>query len=132
MPMDRLRLLLDDFSRVLERFEEALFAGSAPFACDSAILHFELCYEVAWKSSRAYAVTQGLQPAGPRESFAALVTLGLAHDEQVLTQILRARNDAVHIYRLPLADALRVTLPAFSVEFRKLHDGIRSHSGLMR
>ena len=69
---------------------------------------------------------------GPRESFAALVTLGLAHDEQVLTQILRARNDAVHIYRLPLADALRVTLPAFSVEFRKLHDGIRSHSGLMR
>ena len=43
MPMDRLRLLLDDFSRVLERFEEALLAGSAPFARDSAILHFELC-----------------------------------------------------------------------------------------
>ena len=74
----------------------------------------------------------GIAARRSRESFAALVTLGLAHDEQVLSQILRARNDAVHIYRLPLADALRVTLPTFSAEFRKLHDGIRSHSGLMR
>lgn len=119
--------MLDDYGRVLSGLDEALAAGAAPFARDSAILHFELCYEVAWKAARAYAASNGLQPSGPRESFTALVTLGIAHDEQVLTQILRARNDAVHIYRQPLANALWAALPAFAVEFRKLYDSLRSH-----
>lgn len=127
MSRDRLHQLLDDFLRVLRGLEEAIAAGSTPFARDSAILHFELCYEVAWKSARAYSVTQGLQPSGPRESFAALVTLGVAHNEQVLARFVRARNDAVHIYRQPLAMALHAELPEFATEFRKMYETLRSH-----
>jgi len=125
MTSGRLDQLLADFEQVLARLDEALAAGSAPFARDSSILHFELCFEVAWKSARAFALTQGLRPAGPRDSFAALVTLGLQLDEQVLAGILRARNDAVHLYHLALADALRARLPGFAQEFRRLFEAIR-------
>lgn len=119
MASDRLNLLLTDFERVLVRLDEALAAGSAPFARDSSILHFELCFEVAWKSARALALSQGLRPAGPRDSFSSLITLGLELDEQVLAGMLR-RNDAVHLYHEALAEALRSKLPGFLLEFRRI------------
>ncbi len=99
---------------------------------DSAVLHFELCLEVAWKSARAYALTQGLQPAGPRDSLSALITLGVHADEQVLAHMLRARNDAVYIYRMALAAALRKQLPGFAKElagiYRELSARVRGAS----
>ena len=128
MASDRLNLLLTDFERVLARLDEALAAGSAPFARDSSILHFELCFEVAWKSARALALIQGLRPAGPRDSFSSLITLGLELDEQVLASMLRARNDAVHLYHEALAEALRAKLPGFLLEFRRIAAQIRQRT----
>lgn len=112
-----------DFLNILARWDGALADWRAHHSDrdrDSAILRFELTFEVAWKHLQALARDQGLESAGPRQAFENAFRLGWVDDEVIFEEILRARNLAVHVYREASAQALAERLPDFQAAFARL------------
>jgi nucleotidyltransferase substrate binding protein (TIGR01987 family) len=121
--MSQLQQQRTDFERVLARWDESLVAwqsGGSDRDRDSAILRFELTYEVAWKHLQSLARAQGLESAGPRQAFENAFRLGWIEDEVVWVDAIRARNAAVHAYREALAQELAASLPKLHAAFAAL------------
>lgn len=87
---------------------------------DSAILRFELCYEVCWKLLQRLVRAEGYESNGPRSAFEKAFALGWIADEVIWNDIIKDRNTAVHVYREDWAQALFDRLPAYLVAFRGL------------
>ncbi|MSU49561.1 MAG: hypothetical protein EXS37_10815 [Opitutus sp.] len=112
-----------DLQRIVARWRDAVTAwqvGEHDRDRDSAILRFELAYELAWKLLQRLAHAQGLASAGPRQAFAHAFQLGWIEDETVWFDILQARNQAVHVYRETAATALATELPRYLAAFEQL------------
>lgn len=85
---------------------------------DSAILRFELGFEVIWKLLQRLIREQGLDAAGPRQAFGQAFKLGWIADESAWFDIIVARNLAVHVYRETTAEALAAELPRHLAAFQ--------------
>jgi nucleotidyltransferase substrate binding protein (TIGR01987 family) len=116
-----------DLESILGRWQEALTAWPATGSDrdrDSAILRFELAYEVMWKHLQALTREQGLESNGPRQAFENAFRLGWIEDEFIWAEAMKARNIAVHVYRDAFAQELGAKLAplhaAFMQLFRKL------------
>lgn len=98
---ERLKSKLENFSRTLRRFEEALQASpDNPFYIEIRTKCLELAFETAWKATRATLHDQGLSnPAFPRESLRVAYKAGLIDDETEWIAMLEDRNSIVHIYK---------------------------------
>jgi hypothetical protein len=94
---DRRRLLLRDLDRIVESLGEALARPEERFARDSALLHFNLAFEVAWKRLQSIAARERVDVASPRAAFGFALRIGLVEDEVGWRRVLEARNDAVHL-----------------------------------
>lgn len=112
-----------DLINVVGRWREALSSWQSLGSDrdrDSAILRFELAYEVAWKHLQVLAREQGLESVGPRQAFENAFRLGWIDDEVVWRDVLTARNQAVHVYREAWAQALAERLPILHAAFARL------------
>lgn len=110
-----------DAVRIVAAWGEALAACAANGSDrdrDSAILRFELSYEVVWKLLQRLIRAQGLDAAGPRQVFSQAFQLGWIEDESAWFDIIAARNLAVHVYREATAMALAAELPRHHAAFR--------------
>lgn len=116
---------LAELEKALARWKEALSAPPSGMARDSAILRFELVYELGWKAAAAMARRAGLEAPGPRAAFEAAFSLGWVGGEELWERILRARNLAVHVYREELAERLFRELPEFYAGFAELLANMR-------
>ncbi|MBM4111488.1 MAG: hypothetical protein FJ254_09070 [Phycisphaerae bacterium] len=117
---ERFDLLLADLKRVVDRLALALRRNDQEFAADSALLHFNLAFEVSWKLLKLDAARAGVVAPTPRAAFRHGLQAGLITDEAAFERILRQRNDAVHLYRASMAQALLHELPAFHTAFAGL------------
>lgn len=118
--MNRLTQQRADLTRLLDRWQEALDAWSSTGTDrdrDSAVLRFELAFELMWKHLQAMVREEGLDSAGPRQAFVNAHRMGWIENEVVWDEIIRARNTAVHIYHEKLAEALAQKLPQFQSAF---------------
>lgn len=116
-----------DFERILNQFGEVLAIPVSERNSrdrDSAILRFELCYEVCWKLLQRLVREEGYESNGPRSAFEKAFALGWIEDEVVWDDIIKDRNTAVHVYREEWAEALFNRLPAYLVAFRDLHSAL--------
>lgn len=104
---------LNDLVRITSRLRESLALPLDSVVRDSAILRFELAFEVAWKTVQQFAREQGFEVNSPRQAFERAFLLGWITDEILWEQMLAARNMAVHVYREELADRLHKALPSF-------------------
>jgi len=114
---------LDDFQKVLARLDEVLEIPENQFNSrdrDSAILRFELAYELCWKLLQDLVRNQGLESNGPRSAFQNAFKLGWIEDESVWFDMISDRNLAVHVYREELADSLFSRIPEYTKAFRSL------------
>lgn len=112
-----------DLTSVVGRWREALAAWQTQGSDrdrDSAILRFELAYEVGWKHLQGLAREQGLESAGPRQAFENAFRLGWIEDEVIWREVLTARNQAIHVYREAWAQALAERLPGLHAAFARL------------
>jgi hypothetical protein len=99
----------NDLEAIVGRWREALAAWQLTGSDrdrDSAILRFELAYEVAWKHLQWLIREQGLESNGPRQAFENAFRL--------------ARNLAVHVYREIFAIELAAELPRLHAGFEGL------------
>jgi nucleotidyltransferase substrate binding protein (TIGR01987 family) len=118
--MNRTEMLLRDLESVVAKLETALNAPKSDLTRDSAILRFELAFEVSWKAIQKFALAEGLAVNSPRQAFERAFQLGWISDEVLWQQILLQRNAAIHIYREPLAEALYHQLGSFLDGFKEL------------
>lgn len=112
-----------DLERIVAAWAEALAAYAATRSDrdrDSAILRFELSYEVAWKHLQRHAREHGLDAMSPREAFGRALQLGWIEDEAAWFDIIAALNLAVHVYRESNALALAAELPRHLAVFQRL------------
>lgn len=121
--MDRLAQQRIDLQRLLERWEEALVAWKSSGVDrdrDSAVLRFELAYELMWKHLQAMVRQEGLASAGPRQAFVNAHRMGWIDDEVIWDEVIRARNTAIHIYHEKLAESLALKLSGFHQSFSRV------------
>lgn len=128
---DKARLQLDDLRRVLDQWGDALLdADSDHRARDSAILRFELAYEVAWRLARTLSQAHGLTADSPRAAFSNAFRLGWTTQESIWIDVIRARNEAVLVYHEDLARRLVSALPGYLAAFRGLAASVASELGV--
>lgn len=66
---------------------------------DCMIHRFELCYELAWKTLRAYMMENGLAPDSmPRPTFKMAYQNGVIDNEETWLSMIKDRNVASHQY----------------------------------
>ena len=64
MSKKSLAIKLKDFSQALAQLDEAINQPeSNPLAIDGTIQRFEFCFELAWKSTQAKLMLEGIQVA---------------------------------------------------------------------
>ena len=115
-----------DFDDILSRWGEVLNQPESDIVRDSAILRFELTYEVAWKLVQLLAREEGYEVNSPRQAFQRAFTMGWVTDEEVWADIVQARNTAVHVYRQEYAQALYRKLKRFYEAFKELQNACAS------
>jgi nucleotidyltransferase substrate binding protein (TIGR01987 family) len=124
--MNRPDAILRDLQNIVFKLEEALVAPKTDLSRDSAILRFELAFEISWKAIQKFASAEGLEVSSPRQAFERAFQLGWISDEVLWREILLQRNAAIHIYREPLAENLFKQLGSFLIGFKELLANLNS------
>jgi nucleotidyltransferase substrate binding protein (TIGR01987 family) len=120
----RKQLLKADLKNILDRWGHVLTLAVDDVVRDSAILRFELTFEVAWKLVQLVAREQGFEVNSPRQAFQQAFVMGWITDEEVWADIIQARNTAVHLYRQEYAEALYQELNRYYQAFRELYQAL--------
>ena len=115
-----------DFAAVLKGWRKSLEEPKTEFTRDSAILRFELAYEVSWKLLQVLLREQGYEVNSPRQAFQQAFSIGWVRDEEVWDDVIRARNMATHVYREADAEALFARLSNFHEAFAQLAKALPS------
>jgi nucleotidyltransferase substrate binding protein (TIGR01987 family) len=110
----------DDLRRAVAKLAEVIGFPDDPIRRDSAILRFQLAYELAWKTLQKRATAEGIEANSPRQAFEAGFRLGLLDGEEVWSDMIRERNTAVHVYREEFAQALYNRLPRYLTALEQL------------
>ena len=116
---DRRPLQLQIWKQALDRLSEVL-AKSADdrIAIDAAIQRFEFCFELGWKTVKAFLEFEGQKLGLPREVITAAYRVQWITDESGWLQMMDDRNLSSHTYHQPLAEAIYSRLPQH--QFRML------------
>lgn len=111
---------LKDFTTALERLEEVLKLPKTDISRDSALLRFQLCFDLFWKTIKAYLQRQGVECFSPRSCIQSAFQEGIiSHDDQWLAMI-DDRNNMVHVYEETLAEAVYGRLPGYLTLLKQL------------
>lgn len=93
-----MKVLAKDFQKAVKRLEEALALKKDEFTRDSAIMRFQLCFDLAWKTIKAYAKEEGVECFSPKSCFKTAFQLGLIDYDQQWLEMIDDRNLITHTY----------------------------------
>ena len=122
---------LQSFGDALQRLEEAL-SLSAPSSLekDGSIQRFEFTLETAWKTLRSALLNESLETGTPKSAISGAFQSGWIQDESLWLEMLKARNEASHLYREARAAEIYSRLSPFTLEMRKLHGFLGKKFGI--
>ena len=110
-----------DLESIVGRWGEALEAWRATGSDrDSAILRFEVAFEVVGKHLQSLTREEGFDSNGPRQAFENAFRLGWIEDEVLWSDAIKARNTAIHVYRESIARELAGELERLLAGFQSL------------
>lgn len=121
-------LHLEDFRKAINRLEEVLKLEKTEVVRDSAIKRFELCFDLAWKSIKAYAQKQGLECFSPRSCLKIAFKLNLIEYDEIWLTILEDRNLTTHMYKEEYANKIYIKLSEYLKLFMSLSSRIEKLS----
>lgn len=113
--------LISDYSKALTRLEESL-STDADTDREKAgcIQFFEFSFELAWKTIKAYAESQGLECFSPKEALKIAYNLNLIKDENIWLAMLKARNLMSHTYDEDKSLEVYYSLVVFLTELKNI------------
>ncbi|KKS38263.1 MAG: hypothetical protein A3G49_02375 [Candidatus Sungbacteria bacterium RIFCSPLOWO2_12_FULL_41_11] len=126
--MTKFQSLYEDFRSALERFDEILKEPKNDIVRDSAIKRFELVFELAWKTTKAYLEDyHNGTCVSPRECFREAFRIGLIEHDEHWIGMTATRNYTVHAYKQALAEKIYVELPQTLIMFKKLAEAFEKN-----
>lgn len=112
--------LFNDLQKAIQKLEEALALEKTEITRDSAILRFQLCFDLAWKAIKAYGKTQGVECYSPKSCFQAAFQVGLIDYDEKWLAMIDDRNLITHTYEEKTADEIYSKLKEYLILFQKL------------
>ena len=112
--------IIEDFKKAIVKLDWVLDMEKSEVVRDSAIKKFELCFDLAWKSTKEYARTKGLECYSPVDCFKAGFQLKIIDHDEKWIQMVKDRNMSVHLYKEEWAEELYFKLPGYLKMFEEL------------
>lgn len=115
-----MKALSKDFQKAVKRLEEALALKKDEFTRDSAIMRFQLCFDLTWKTIKAYAKEEGVECFSPKSCFKTAFQLGLIEYDQRWLAMIDDRNLIAHTYAEDTAEDVHSRLKDYLELLKKL------------
>ena len=104
---------------------------SEEFLIEITTKRFEYTFEAMWKCVKDFLRERGIDCFSPRSCFEALIKEGVISEdyESILAEIIKIRNELVHVYDSELAKKLYERLKSKEIleTFKKVYEGINLH-----
>lgn len=118
--MTKFEATLIEFENTVKNLKAALAEEKTEFIRDSAIKRFELAFDMAWKTIKAFLEEKGVACVSPLSCFREAYRQGLLDYEDVWIEMVKTRNATAHTYKEELAEEIYVILPQVLGAFQKL------------
>lgn len=112
--------ILKDFNQAITALKEVLAVEKNKITRDSALLRFQLCFELAWKAIKIYVRNEGVECFSPKSCFQTAFQLNLVDYDDNWLNMVNDRNLIVHLYEENMADEIFGRLPDYLALFEKL------------
>ena len=98
--MSRFQERLSDYSKAVDRLEDALKEEKSEIVIDGVLHRFEFTFELAWKSIKDCLEYLGItdKTGSPRENIKLGFQHGIIQDGEKWIEIMLARNSLSHLY----------------------------------
>jgi len=125
--MTKFESLQEDFEKALTRLGEVLKEEKNEIVRDSAIKRFELAFDLAWKTTKAFLEEQhNISCVSPRNCFREAFRIGVIEYDDFWIELTSMRNYTVHAYSEVLAEKIYAGLPHSLEAFQKLNDALKN------
>ncbi|MDP3531890.1 MAG: HI0074 family nucleotidyltransferase substrate-binding subunit [Alphaproteobacteria bacterium] len=91
-----------------------------------AILTFEFCYELSWKTMKRILESRGLEIGSPKDTFRKAALEKLIEDPEIWFEFQKKRNLTAHTYEQENLKLIVSIFDQFSDELKKLIINIRT------
>jgi len=119
--MTKLASLLEDFKKAIARLEDVLAVPKTEITRDSAIKRFEIAFDLAWKTSKAFIEERHSSTcASPQSCFKEAFRLGITEYDDLWIDLGKTRNETVHNYSEEFSERAYSKLPDALAAFKKL------------
>ena len=109
----KLQTLLAQLGQITAQLREVLGMEPSQVVMDSAVLRFELAYEVMCKTLQSHATWQGKLVQSPREALKHGYRAGFITDWDMAEDMISDRNPLIHTYDLEAAHRVYAKLPGY-------------------
>lgn len=128
--MTKFESVFEDFQSAVERLREVLEKEKTDIVRDSAIKRFEITLDLSWKTLKAFLeVYRGVICRSPKGCMQEGFHQGLISYDELWAYMIDWRNEAVHTYKVELAEKLYAELPKALGKFQELVRAIRKQIG---
>jgi nucleotidyltransferase substrate binding protein (TIGR01987 family) len=103
-------MTLDEFTKAVDRLDEAVRQPKNDFLRDSVIQRFEFSVELAWKTAKR---KMGVSTAAPKDVVREMAQSGYIDDVAIWLKAIDMRNLSSHTYKEDLAEQVY----AFACDF---------------
>ncbi len=104
---------------------------SEEFLIEITTKRFEYAFEAMWKSAKDFLKERGVECYSPKSCFDALIKEGVVPEgyEPILAEIIKIRNELVHVYDYERAKNLYNRLRSRDIldAFKKVCEGLSLH-----
>lgn len=121
-----MKVLLKDFERATERLEKVLVLKKNEITRDSAIMRFQIVFDLAWKVIKAYAKSEGVECYSPKSCFQTAFQLNLIDYDEAWQEMINDRNLIVHTYTEEKAEKIYGKLKDYLELFKLLSKKLES------
>ncbi len=118
--------ILEDFNRAITALKDVLTVEKNKITRDSALLRFQLCFELAWKAIKIRARNEGVECFSPKSCFQTAFQINLVDYDENWLKMINDRNLIVHLYEEETADKIYSRLGSYLSLFEKLHSKLSS------
>lgn len=115
-----MKTMLADFQKATKRLEEVLSLKKNEITRDSAIMRFQIVFDLAWKLIKVYARSEGLECYSPKNCFQTALQLGLIDYDERWLEMIDDRNLIIHTYTEERAENIYKKLKDYLKPFQSL------------
>lgn len=112
--------VLKNLEKSISALREVLAIRKDKITRDSALLRFQLCFELAWKAIKIRARDEGVECFSPKSCFQTAFQLDLVDYDENWINMINDRNLIVHLYEEEAADKIYGRLSNYLSLFEKL------------